>query len=312
MRVVLKVQKGEDLRLGIKTSCISNAGAQTDDTGWFKVDHFTIRRLADLPTTDPDSLTQELLVNPDFEYKEADVLAEGKNVLNVVPYGWQMSYTGNYTMTTSGIYGKGEGMHGQNYCAFTPSGYRPIPEDFCLYQTIPASKLKANTTYRVSCLFWSEKGLEGQGRLFANNQVQYFSTPRTYQNNLTEGEVSTFASYTDGVGINATALQELSVLVTVGEGEDLTLGIRSGCRKGDGKLVTGTDRTGKFRVDYFRIEEVETNTDAADGIDSAFKFQNPNSKIQDNPFYDLSGRRLPNRPTHPGIYIMKGKKYIIH
>ena len=203
-------------------------------------------------------------------------------------------------------------MHGQNYCAFTPSGYRPIPEDFCLYQTIPTSKLKANTTYRVSCLFWSEKGLEGQGRLFANNQVQYFSTPRTYQNNLTEGEVSTFASYTDGVGINATALQELSVLVTVGEGEDLTLGIRSGCRKGDGKLVTGTDRTGKFRVDYFRIEEVETNTDAADGIDSAFKFQNPNFKIQNNPFYDLSGRRLPNRPTHPGIYIMKGKKYIIH
>ena len=324
MRVVLKVQEGEDLRLGIKTSCISNAGTQTDETGWFKVDHFTIRRLANLPTTDPDSLTQELLVNPDFEYKDAETLAEGRSILNAVPYGWQMSYTGNYTMTTSGIYGKGEGMHGQNYCAFTPSGYRPIPEDFCLYQTIPASKLKANTTYRVSCLFWSEKGLEGQGRLFANNQVQYFSTPRTYLNNLTEGETPTFASYTDGVGINATAMQELSVLVTVAEGEDLTLGIRSGCRKSDGKLASGTDRTGKFRVDYFRIEEVETNNDATVGID---KIQNSKFKIQNNDVYDLAGRKVQgargkgqedsslftlHSSLKKGIYIVNGKKYIIH
>ena len=312
MRVVLKVQEGEDLRLGIRTSCISNAGTQTDETGWFKTDHFTIRRLGDLPASNPDSLTEELLVNPDFEYKDANELADGKNVLNAVPYGWQMSFTGNYTMTTSGIYGKSEGMHGNNHCAFTPSGYRPIPEDFCLYQTIPASRLKAGTTYRVSCLFWSEKGLEGQGRLFANDQVQYFSTPSSYLNNQTEGEEATFASYTDGVGISAAAMQELSVLVTVAEGEDLTLGIRSGCRKGDGKLASGTDRTGKFRVDYFRIEEVETNKDEADGLNQS-RIQNPKSKIQNREdVYDLSGRRLPTRPIHPGIYMMRGKKYIIH
>jgi len=313
MRVVLKVKEGEDLRVGIKTSCISNAGAQTDETGWFKVDHFTIRRLADLPTSDPDSLTQELLINPDFEYKEAGVLADGKNVLNAVPYGWQMSYSGNYTMTTSGIYGNGEGMHGQNYCAYTPSGYRPIPEDFCLYQTVPAEKLKAGATYRVSCLFWSEKGMEGQGRLFANDQVQYYSTPRTYENNLTEGEFPTFASYTDGVGIG-NAMQELSVLVTLAEGEDLTLGIRSGCRKGDGKLAAGTDRTGKFRVDYFRIEEVEVNSDEADGIN---KIKNEKLRFKNDAVYDLSGRKMFNVQSSmfnglkKGIYIINGKKVAI-
>ena len=179
----------------------------------------------------------------------------------------------------------------------------------------------------MSCLFWSEKGLEGQGRLFANNQVQYFSTPRTYQNNMTEGEISTFASYTDGVGINASAMQELSVLVTVAEGEDLTLGIRSGCRKSDGKLATGTDRTGKFRVDYFRIEEVETNNDATDGID---RIQNSKFIIHNDEIYDLAGRKVQgarikgqedssnsqlstfNSQLKKGIYILKGKKYIIH
>lgn len=308
MRVVLSVNEGEDLRVGIKTSCISNAGKQTDETGWFKVDHFTVRRLADLPASDPDSLTNELLVNPDFEYREAGVPAEGKNVLNAVPYGWQLSYTGSYTMTTSGIYGKGEGMHGLNFCAFTPNGYRPIPEDFCLYQTIPAARLKAGATYRVSCLFWSEKGLEGQGRLFANSEVQYFGTPRTYENNLTPGEFPTFASYTDGVGISSNAMQELSVLVTVAEGEDLTLGVRSGCRKTDGKLATGTDRTGKFRVDYFRIEEVQATQDAEDAIPS---HESQMSHPSHPPFYDLAGRKLPGHPTQRGIYIINGKKYII-
>ena len=212
-------------------------------------------------------------------------------------------------MATSGIYGKGEGMHGQNYCAFTPSGYRPIPDDFCLYQTIPAEKIKAGATYRVSCLFWSEKGLEGQGRLFANDQVQYYSTPRTYENNLTQGETPSFASYTDGVGIG-NAMQELYVLVKVAEGEDLTVGIRSGCRKTDGKLATGTDRTGKFRVDYFRIEEIEVNTDDVDGIQETLLPDKPYRHYEICEIYDLAGRRVSSQ-LKKGLYIQNGKKVAV-
>lgn len=307
MRVVLPIREGEDLRLGIRTSCISNAGMQTDETGWFKVDKFTIRRLGDLDSSDPDSLTRQLIVNSDFEYKAEGELAAGKNVLNAVPYGWDCSYTGTYTMTTSGLYGKGDGMHGQNYCAFTAAGYRPIPTDFCLSQTIPSSRLEAGATYRVSCLFWSEEGLEGQGRLFANNEVQYYGTPRSYGKNLTEGEHSTFAAYSTKSLVSATAMQELSVLVTVGEGEDLTLGVRSGCMKADGRLATGSDRTGKFRVDYFRIEKVADGDDA----DSQIAIHGDSFGHSRREIHDLSGRRINVSDVEKlpkGIYIMNGRK----
>lgn len=305
MRVVLAVREGEDLRVGIKSGCISNAGAQTDDTGWFKVDNFTIRRLGDIDGSDPDSLTKELITNYDFEYKADGVPADGKNVLNAVPYGWQVSYTGTYGMTSSGLYGKGAGMHGANYCAFTPSGYRPMPNDFKLYQTIPASRLRAGATYRVSCLFWSESGREGQGRLFANNEVQYFGAPGSYRQNLTAGENCTFASYT-GMKEDASAMHEVSVLVTVGEGEDLTLGIRSGSVKGDGTQAVGTDRTGKFRVDYFRIEEVGKG-DSETGV-----AQVPRSGEPAHGIYDLTGRKVSAKAAHgsKGIYIVNGKKYV--
>lgn len=308
MRVVVPVREGEDLRVGIRTGCISNAGAQTDDTGWFKVDKFTLRRLGDIDTSDADSLTNELLVNPDFEYKDEGVPAEGKNVLGKVPYGWQLSYTGKYGMSTSGLYGGGKGMHGTNYCAFTPSGYTPMPTDFTLFQTIPHSRLRAGATYRVSCLLWSEKGREGQGRLFANGEVQYFGAPGTYANCLTEGEHSTFASYT-GVMEDAAYMREVSVLVTVEEGEDLTLGIRSGSIKGDGTAAVGTDRTGKFRVDNFRIEEVNPGDDPT-GL--PHPIEQGSGYRATTPTYDLAGRRLPSGTSglSKGVYIHGGKKYV--
>ena len=177
------------------------------------MDHFTVRRLGDLPQEDTDSLTQELIVNADFEYKSETELANGATVRGI-PYGWELSYTGTYTTTNSGLYGNGEGMHGKNYCAFTPSGYRPMPNDLCLYQTIPASKLQPGV-YRVSCLFWSEAGLEGMGRLFANNEVQYYGSPHDYENNLTPGETNTFASYISEA-VDGKSMQELSVVVTIG------------------------------------------------------------------------------------------------
>ena len=305
MRVVLAVCEGEDLRVGIRTGCVSNAGTQSDDTGWFKVDKFTVRRIGDLDTSDKDSLTRELIVNPDFEYSAEGVPAEGKNVTGTVPYGWQTSYSGTYSMATSGIYGKGEGMHGHNYCAFTPSGYRPMPTDFTLYQTIPAEKLKAGATYRVSCLLWSEEGKEGQGRLFANGEVQYYGSVHSYAENLTEGEHSTFACYT-GDKIDKTSMHEVSVTVTVAEGEDLTIGVRSGSMKGDGTCAVGTDKTGKFRVDNFRIEEVQGGDD-----ETAVSLPYSETLSRQPGVYDLAGRKL-SRPAslRRGVYIMDGRKYV--
>lgn len=303
MRVVLQVHEGEDLTVGIKTSCISNDGPKTDETGWFKVDHFTINRLGDLPKEDTDSLTQALIVNNDFEYKNETELADGATIKNAVPYGWNLSYTGTYSMSNSGLFGKGDGMHGKNYCAFTSAGYSPMPNDLCLYQTIPASKLHAGV-YRISCLFWSEAGLEGMGRLFANNEVQYFASPHEYEQNLTEGENNSFASYiseaTDGK-----SMQELSVEVTIEEGEDLTLGIRSGSIKGDGTQAAGQNRTGKFRVDYFHIERI--SDDSEDAIPAIAAFT-PRTALQG--IYNLSGQKVKG-DLPKGIYIRNGKKVVI-
>lgn len=306
MRVVLQVHEGEDLKVGIKTSCIGNDGKMTDETGWFKVDHFTIHRIGDLPQENTDSLTQELIVNSDFEYKSESELANGTTVKGV-PYGWNLSCSGTYSTSNSGLYGKGEGMHGLNYCAFTPAGYTPMPNDLCLYQTIPAGKLQPGT-YRVSCLFWSEAGLEGMGRLFANNEVQYYGSPHDYEQNLTWGENNSFASYISEA-VDGKSMQELSVEVTVEAGEDLTLGIRSGSLKGDGTQVTGSNRTGKFRVDYFRIERI--SNDDPDGIQPVYNSQ---LAVHSSAVYNLNGqmvngKRLDNLPK--GIYIRNGKKIII-
>ena len=306
MRVVLQVHEGEDLKVGIKTSCIGNDGKMTDETGWFKVDHFTIHRIGDLPQENTDSLTQELIVNSDFEYKSESELANGTTVKGV-PYGWNLSCSGTYSTSNSGLYGKGEGMHGLNYCAFTPAGYTPMPNDLCLYQTIPASKLQPGT-YRVSCLFWSEAGLEGMGRLFANNEVQYYGSPHDYEQNLTWGENNSFASYISEA-VDGKSMQELSVEVTIEAGEDLTLGIRSGSLKGDGTQVTGSNRTGKFRVDYFRIERI--SIDDPDGIQPVYNSQ---LAVHSSAVYNLNGqmvngKRLNNLPK--GIYIRNGKKIII-
>ena len=303
MRVVLQVREGEDLTVGIKTSCISNDGKQTDETGWFKVDHFTIRRLGDLPKEATDSLTQALIVNSDFEYKSATELANGTTVRGI-PYGWELACSDTYSTTNSGLYGKGEGMHGQNYCAFTPAGYKPMPNDFCLYQTIPASKLQPGT-YRVSCLFWSEAGLEGMGRLFANNEVQYYGSVHDYEQNLTPGEHNSFASYISEA-VDGKSMQELSVIVTLGAGEPLTLGVRSGSIKGDGTQVTGTNRTGKFRVDYFRIEQL-AEADDPDGIQLAKEAYEAYGAIT----HDLLGRRVRGGALEKGIYIRNGKKIVI-
>jgi len=142
------------------------------------------------------------------------------------------------------------------------------------------------------------------GRLFANNEVQYYGSAHDYEQNLTAGEHNSFASYISEA-VDGKSMQELSVVVTVEEGEDLTLGIRSGSIKGDGTQVTGTNRTGKFRVDYFRIERLSGNDE-----DGVFKVESSKLKVESCATYDLSGRKMSGQ-LPKGIYIRNGKKIII-
>ena len=104
-------------------------------------------------------------------------------------------------------------------------------------------------------------------------------------------------------------MQELSVVVTIAEGEDLTLGIRSGSIKGDGTQVTGTNRTGKFRVDYFRIEQL--SADDPDGIALPHESYESYKPYKSHETYDLAGRKMTNGKLPKGIYIRNGKKIII-
>ena len=143
------------------------------------------------------------------------------------------------------------------------------------------------------------------GRLFANNEVQYYGSPHYYEQNLTEGENNSFASYISEA-VDGKSMQELSVVVTVEEGEDLTLGIRSGSLKGNGTQPTGTNRTGKFRVDYFRIERLSGNE--ADAIALPQESYKSYKTYKSYETYDLSGRKVVNGKLSRGLYIVNGKK----
>ena len=193
-----------------------------------------------------DSLTDQVLTNADFEYSNEGVLNSGGNTVRGVPYGWNTNVS--FPGTSYGINNDGSNRHGDNLCWFyNNSGV--VPDFFQLYQTI--SGLAAGT-YRVQCRLWAQSGNLGTVRLFANNNVQYFGKQTDYVSNLTAGEVNTFAGYS---GTSSAELKDMYVIVTIAEGEDLTLGIRTSNQKSDGSRATSSsDNTGWFKCDYFRIE----------------------------------------------------------
>jgi hypothetical protein len=69
--------------------------------------------------------------------------------------------------------------------------------------------------------------------------------------------------------------------------------------------VTGTNRTGKFRVDYFRIERL-SDLDP-DGLKDLRDFND--LKVL-NETYDLAGRKMTGQ-LPKGIYIRNGQKVVI-
>ena len=241
-------------------------------------------RLTVFPTLSQSSektLTEQLLVNPDFEQTSATAFNHGGvEKKSYLPYGWKVR--GTLSGSSYGINRDAVNHHGENVCWYNTI---PFPAEFQLYQTIPASKLNAGT-YRVTCLLWVASSKKGVTRLFANNNVAYFGRESDYQNCFTEGEEATFAGYVGDTGGSPFILKNMEVTVHVSAGESLTLGIRSGNMRSNGTVTTTNDGTGWFKVDNFRIELIE---------DDATTIQNSKLEIQNSKYggiYDLSGRRV--------------------
>lgn len=254
------------------------------------------------------TLTDSLLVNPDFELTAATQVNHGGiEQKGVKPYGW--SVRGTLNGNSYGINHDAANHYGENVCWYNT---RPFPLDFQLYQTVSASKLTPGT-YRVRCLLWCQSGAFGTCRLFANNNVQYFGKESDYAGNLTEGETATFAGYR-GTSGSTFILQEMEVTVNIEEGESLSLGIRTSCLKPDGTQATSSESTGWFKVDHFSIERVE------EGGGTSIHIPQTDIHRDAESCYDLYGRLISSEANlssctlhsslPKGIYVQNGRKIL--
>ncbi|MBP3711554.1 MAG: glycoside hydrolase family 127 protein [Bacteroidaceae bacterium] len=257
-------------------------------------------------TVFPDALRQEhktltdsLLVNPDFELVSAtQVNHSGTEKKTYRPYGW--SVRGTLSGNSYGINHDAYNHHGENVCWYRTL---PFPTDFQLYQTVPASKLKPGT-YRVRCLLWCQKGQLGTCGLFANNNVQYYGKQSDYGENLPKDVTATFAGHT-GFSSGTFIMEEMEVTVSIGEGESLTLGICTSPMKSDGTEASSSDPTGWFKVDHFRIERITDDETSIRTIDNRHALDRQNGQTTDNKFYNLLGQQTSDIPN--GLYIRNGK-----
>ena len=332
MQVFVSVEEGEDIEFGIKTGNKKNDGTTaTDNSGWFKVDYFRINRVSAMPDQKEEdlTLTKQLLTNYDFElYDSAGSVLENTSgtTQRYKHYGWQLA-GGTFPGDSYGINNDAVNQHATNVCWFLPKT-GSMPEGFELYQEIPAEKLTPGR-YLVQCKLWVEEDYLATTRLFANNNVQYYGMDTDYENNLTPGENNTFAGYIGGLNGNF-VLQDMYVYTDIAEGESLRLGIRSDNRRSDG-TPHPEYKNGWFKVDYFRINKMETTGILDEGLRMKDESNNPSSLISHpSSIYDLQGRKVadlsplhpkqssPPRslPSHPsplkkGIYIVNGQKIVI-
>ena len=264
LRYAIMIDDQNAIVQSIKTAATSNVWNQNVLRGWSGGTHNyisdsdkTIRVtiyfmdpglvLSDIVCEQPnETLADQLMINPDFEYKAENVLNSGGTTVRGIPYGWNINTT--FEGDSYGINNDGSNIHGDNLCWFY-NKTTAMPDFFQLSQTIKGMKAG---TYCVKCRLWAQSGNLGTVRLFANNNVQYYGKASDYKNNLTEGEINTFAGYS---GTSSAELKEMQVVVTISEGECLTLGVRTSNQKSDGSRATSSsDHTGWFKCDYFRIE----------------------------------------------------------
>lgn len=241
---------------------------------------------------DDTSLAEQLIVNYDFEYGHDGKINPSGSISRGIPWGWESEgqlKKGANGLDSYGVNNGASNYHGNNVCWMNSV---PMPEKFALYQTIPAEKLEPGK-YVIMCKLWVENGKKTNCRLFANNNVQYYGYDYDYTNLLTPGEINTYANYTGG---NTTdfVLKDMEVEVELAEGEDLTIGIKTGNKKNNGQVAT--DNAGWFKVDFFRIHRLTPSS-----VIPLISERTDNVK-----YYSLSGTQISYADAmRPGVVIEK-------
>ena len=260
------------------------------------------------PQDEDLTLTKQLITNYDFElYDDNGKIKEntsGETRRGTIYgiHGWKVN--GSFPGDSYGINKDASNPHGANVCWFQAKNGN-MPDDFALYQTIPADKLTPGR-YMICCRLWAEEGQLSTVRLFANDNVQYYGMDMDYDKNLTPGEHNTFAGYIGGAP-NTFMLQDMYVYVDIKEGDDLTFGIRSSNTNADG--TKGTDnKNGWFKTDFFRIHKV----DATDGIDATTAANGKTAKG----VYNIKGQKVgaelsDNHNLPSGLYVVNGRKTVV-
>ena len=287
MVVYITLQDGDDLLLGIRTNS-ANQGSDKSGAGYFMVDDFHVEKVVEKPLSQ-DEFCDQVLTNYDFEKNPQGITYDWnlKTTINEAAngpiYGWQSNaWTDNYGGVSDGtnLEWKWAG-----YVASTGSA---IPNDFRLYQRIPAEKLEPGV-YEVNARMWQHASKLGITRLYAESHpssggtgkgacVQYYGVENKYSASvLTEGETATFA----GLSANTTTgrVNNMALDIEVGEGEDLEIGVKSGY--GAEANNTAGANHGKFYVDLVRTWKVSDLPVTYDenASDNDILPQNYNNKI---------------------------------
>lgn len=211
-------------------------------------------------------ITARTLVNPSFEQALSSTLRP--------PYGWEELPAG--TTLQRSLSSSPTGKDGQKAYVCKPAKDGTITEPLRLCQRVPAGKLGAGT-YRVTCRMWVEKDYYGTACLFASNgeggnsNVSYWTTEPYYRNGTSGYDNVDYTDYRysfagHGGGFNSSgtqALQRMEVYITLRDGDDLLLGIRTNsANQGADKAGAGyfiADDFHLYRVDGRRAGREETS-----------------------------------------------------
>jgi hypothetical protein len=227
-----------------------------------------------------------LLKNPSFEhYLDGTAIdVTDPNDANLVsgalrgcPPGWYDNGSIDLTVNNSyGINRDGKNKVGYNLCWASPT---PFPEEYELYQELTVGDGDDELPpgeYVISCRMTSYTVRLTNQRLFAqtwNDEtvtqtiVQYIADEASYDQNLTEGEIITYAGWGLGSSVTGgeTFLKHMSVTITVAAGDVLRLGVKSGNWRADGQRLNTQE--GFFKVDDFQIRRAGIVQDTNDYTD---------------------------------------------
>ena len=276
------------------------------------VDFFSKYAPAEAAIDYDDDLTP-CIENNDFEYSAEGTRNPYGTAVRGVPYGWTayvmrngqewwqtISDGVNTTALPNQSYGISQAaldIHDTNVCWFNTT---PMPDDFKLYQTIPAEKL-GKGKYRVLCTLACIDNKLSNARLYANNVSQYFGKQTDYGANINQDETYSFAGYTGCSGNDGDyQLNDMAVDIELEDGQNLELGIRTSCYNKNGEKAT--DNSGWFKVDYFRLYKLGGTT--TNVSPATFQERRASPKL-----YNVAGQRL--YKMQKGINIINNKKILL-